>query len=233
MIWDALVNEGYIDGNGLVTPQKCAPGTKQGSDNGVLFTSEAMVIAKRTGTLTEALKAEWIANISHCFQEPGLLSRAPGSTEQDSVDNMVGFGAGASVCLPAAAEIVLTYGKNHWGVFNNKNPGKFTGESWLWRQPQLVAHLYFASGMMPPLPLQLAWAAAISTSCMTAKKTDADSRILSWLMIETMNYRSSICNKAAGIWTSRLLNDYENGMQQVFEIYFGKDHPIARYSTVI
>ncbi len=71
----------YRDGNGLIAPNKVTPGVMRGSDNGVLYTSQASILV---GCLQFPI-------IDTCIGADGCIHRAPGDTSQDAPDDNYGF----------------------------------------------------------------------------------------------------------------------------------------------
>jgi len=136
------------------------------------------------------------------------------------------------------AEMVIDYGWQHFGSFNDREPGKWTFASWLWRQPQLMFALYCAAGRHPKWYNPLSWwlypfevytALIIATSCMFSAPTDWDARRLSWLLIQTVSPVSFLCRLAAKIWTHRLNATYTDGMRSVAAGYYQQGHPFIKY----
>lgn len=233
MSFEQEIEANYVDGNGLVAPYRVTRDNVNGSDNGVTFTSEYFVILNQLGKVTTAHLDRFKGTIGRCFREPGLLSRSPHHPDQEGPDDYYGLAA-ACVALndPKLATDVVTYGKKHRWNFNNVTPGKFTGSSFLGRQPQLVCALYSAAKKFTPfiLPLRIYTALVIAISCIRTPVTDTDSRRLAWLLIQATEPSSILCRLAAKIWRRRLLKAYgPTGLQAVSQIYYQADHPFIKY----
>lgn len=217
----------YVDGNGLVAPQPVAPGTKQGSDNGVMFTSEYLIMAK---WLEAPWQPDFYAAIARCFVQPGLLDRAPGDLYQEGPDDYYGLCAMLSVYKLRRFGIrMLLHGFTHIGFFNNA--GVFSWDALLWRQPQMVAAMASAAGLgwMPIFWPFYAWAMlVIFWSCRPRPPSDTDYRRLCWHLIQA-TWGSPLARLAAFFWYSRLYEDYPNGMRGVASLYYKPGHPFIKY----
>lgn len=223
----------YTDADGLVSPQATQPNQNNASDNGVLFTSDYYVLLARLGQLNDVDYINYSSLIrKKCTTMVGLLNRGPDNTNQEAPDDYYGlFSACQSLGLEILPSQIIQYGWDNWGNYNNVNPGKFTWVSFLARQPQLICAAYAAARSAPLwiYPLRVYTAIVIATSCINAPVGDTTSRRLAYHLINTMSPVSEICRIAAKIWFRRLLKDYPNGMQGVNDIYFGPDHPLAKY----
>lgn len=168
-----------------------APTPHGDSGNGVLYSAIAIIILRDRSTclttearhVVRALRNSYAKAIMTCFRSDaiGVLCRNPGNTGyQEGPDDYVG--ASSLLC---AAYFILRYGKSHWFNYNNVNLDKITKSSWLLRQPQLIAHMYYGAEKKPNLFLRLYWHLAILYSALTTKKTDQDGWMLTWLLIRT------------------------------------------------
>jgi hypothetical protein len=110
--------------------------------------------------------------------------------------------------------------------YNNINPDKITQSSWLGRQGQLVAHIYWSANQTPPLFYRVWW--ALSIGFFSVKPNDPDSAVLSRHLVCVMAGRSWICRVATHLWRKRFIKTWPGGMNQVFTKYFGQAHPLSR-----
>lgn len=233
----------YTDGYGLISPtQLNEPKPMRSCDNGVLYLSEYYILLEKNNI--PDFKDNWEKIVSTSFQAPGLLARAPDCNgDQEGPDNHYGLLA-ASVVLnkPNLPYDILQYGKAHWGWYNNQMPGtvrtkdgRINWTAFQWRQLQLLTAMLTASKQLRfyHFPLVVFTALVIATSCMNVDKGNSDARILSWLLILIMSPSSLLCRCASKLWTKRLFNTYPNGMKDVFNIYFGPEHPITILSVEI
>lgn len=249
MTLKAAIGNGYLDGNGLVAPNKTGS-TGSGSDNGVMFSAEFLCLLEQQGEMTPILAGIWEEVISRCLPTPGLLQRQPNNQSgQEGPDDYVGLAAACAVlnrtyakagCPPCVlANQVLRYGLLHFGFFNNENPGKFSRSAFLWRQPQLIGAFIAAASKPTWLakaafwiigqPFLLCAAISIFVSCRNVPVTDTDARRLSWLLIQSTAPVSWLCRWAAQGWYERLYQDFPSGMKGVARGYYQPGHPFASY----
>lgn len=225
----------YIDGNGLNTPNLGNWTNDQfGSDNGPMYTSEMYIAIKKNNEITEQDKLDYNQKILECITSDGLLNRVPLGQEdgQDGPDDFYGV-------LNCCIELENTYipGRllsgciKYLGFLNNENPGIKTLQSFLIRQPQLLAAIINSSfpSMLNPLhwlirllsfPLYLVAAVSIFISCTGTNIQDTDSRRLSWHLQNNMKKTSLMCKLASIFWLKRLKKDYSNEMKDVAAIYY-------------
>lgn len=225
----------YRDADGLVRP---ALGVD--SNNGVLYTSMALVLSRLLPGRNGMDTVIEFGNITEKCDTAGegLLRRSSTCTDQEGPDDYIGYLAASGVCGQAfCAHDVIAFGKAHNGFFNNECPGTYkhrdgsiNWSAFLARQPQLIAHAYFAAGLKPIVPLRAYWALSIALSGWRAPLSDTDSRILPWLMVKTNPAPNWLERKAIAIFKARLMKDYGVcGMQIVMTTAFGVTHPLASY----
>ncbi len=201
------------------------------------------MLLKKRGELAEDDETEFFHTVLGCMPETGLLIRGPGlEHDLEGPDDYYGVAAGCKATdNRELAEWIIEYGWKHWGSFNNVEPGKWTRQSWLWRQPQLMFALYCAAEKRPLLWKPWTWwlyphlwitALIIATSCMPflAAKTDWDARRLSRLLVFT-TADSWLCRAAGWIWKRRLYRDWPGGMKDVDAAYYQPGHPFAQYEV--
>lgn len=236
----------FIDVNGLVSPNRDGP-----SDNGVMFTAEYLLMLERLDELDYDTAKRFRRKIRACFKEPGLLMRRPDNFGgQDGPDNMLGLAIASQVLGrrmggDEMASEVMIYGLDHWGAFNNID-GKWTTQSFLWRQPQLVGALMCGVMQQARLvnlsrfqratlwlfarPFLLCAALSIFVSCRGTDPGETDPRRLSWLLIQATFNHSWLCRVASRGWYERLYRDYSSaGMKAVARIYYSVGHPFIKY----
>lgn len=216
--------EAYTDIYGFMQPW-----TNQSSFNGVLYESQYLLIMNLIGQLGKGDITQWLYTMESILVQPGLIQRTPTYTEQEGPDDYIGYLAALKIANPELAMDVIKYGFKNFGSFNNTTPGKWTFNSFLWRQPQLLAHAYYAAGKRPNFLLRLIWLVTVALAGMNVPVGQTDERILPWLLVKTWNGQGYFSKLAVSIWTKRLFKDYTNGMQDVFKIYFGPDHPLTQY----
>lgn len=237
----------YFDGNGLLAPNPIPAGTKIGSDNGPMFTSEYYVILKKSNLLTDQDKLDFAQKIGQCIDSEGMLCRVPVGQEdgQEGPDDYYGVLDGCKQLGNVAIPRKLLWSTiRHLGALNNENPGTWTWQSFLARQPQLIAAMIsaaFPSWLNPmhllirlmAFPLYIVAAGSIFVSCVSTPSSDTDSRRLSWHLLQTVVPTSLMCKLASLFWYHRLYNvDGAKGMKGVAAIYYqpnSMDNPYAKY----
>ncbi len=229
----------YVDGNGLVAPNVVPEGTMQGSDNGPMFTAEYYIMLNYRQEEAPAFRdsAAFVELIQKCCSPPGNLMRAPGSVEQEQVDDFYGVLAACRVLslydwLPwNLAQDMLDHGWKNWGSYNSLFTNKWTKESFMWRQPQLLAAMYAAADRQSwrTWPLFAYAALVIAISCIGVPVGRTDERRLAWLLIQAVAPVSRMCRLASRLWYRRLYRDYPDGMRGVAAIYYQGDHPFKKY----
>lgn len=236
---------GYIDGEGMVAPNKVAPGSMRGSDNGPVFTSEYYVMLSKLGQLTDQDKIDYANIIGKCIDVNGLLNRhqvALGDNGQEGPDDYYGV---LDACKTLGnTDIPRKFLKavvKYLGFLNNNQPGVKTGSSFLIRQPQLVAAMIAAAFPSWKNPIHvltrlafLPWfayaAVCIAIAGWADHTSDADARRLSWHLIQTMKPVSLLAKLASKIWYNRLYSQYgATGMKSVADIYYQQGHPFQAY----
>jgi hypothetical protein len=216
-----------------------APSLGGFSNNGVLYTSEYLTILMQMNQLDSAELNTQFAKLIACQPSaPGLLQRHPDNAGgQEGPDDYYGYAAACKAYRLTTGDSkysdqVLSYGFAHYGSFNNMNPGVWTKDSFLWRQPQLIAAFLGAGGKAPAWswPFYLWAAIAIFVSCRNVPTGNTDARFLSWLLIYAVSDQSWLCRWAAKGWFERLEKDYgPNGMNACCKIYFQAGHPFIQY----
>lgn len=221
----------YLDRYDLVAPYKCDP-TKQGSDNGPMFTSEYYIMLAKSGGINHHDPIWYLRLIGFCMDQ-GLLCRAPADLDQEGPDDYYGvFAALVVLNEPTLGNALLNSIMSHKGFLNNHD-GTRTWQSFLIRQPQLLAAAYAAADRAPVWSWPLYWyaAAVIATSCIGVSTEQADPRRLSWLLIQAVSPKSWLCRMAAKLWYRRLYKDYPDGMKGVARNYYQTYpmHPFIKY----
>lgn len=233
----------YFDSNGLCSPEPCPPGTIKGSDNGTMYLSEYYIMLQKSGQLVSQDKLDYAQKIDNCIDSYGLLNRVPvpQTDGQEGPDDYYGVLNG---CMQLEnTDIPRKFLKatvKYLGALNNVSPGTWTAQSFLIRQPQLLACIVasaFPSFKNPLhmlirmlcLPLFLISAIMIVVSCMFQDTNNTDSRRLGWHLWQNLKGVSLTCWLAGKIWRRRLYKEYPNGMKDVAAIYY-KPNPSNPYS---
>ena len=235
---------GYFDGNGLLAPQPVTPGTLSGSDNGTMFLAEYMVMLKKSGQLTQT-DIEYFTGHIECCISRNTLNRVPAGQSDglEGPDDYLGLMNACRELSIVSIPRELLWGMiKYYGFMNNVNPGTPTEDSFLARQPQLIAAMVNAAfpSMWNPLHYLIRYwaiffyfAAAISifVSCMNDPISDTDGRRLSWHLQNNMKKNSLMCWIASYFWMKRLYKDYPNGMSDVAALYYQPkgNNPYQKY----
>lgn len=200
---------------------------------------------KRSESLLEADKTEFDARVSQCIDENGMLNRTPrlhtGYQEQND-DYLAVINACHELGNTKIPRRLLWSTIKHFGFMNNINLGKWTLNSFLIRQPQLLAALISAAfPQWNPLhilirllflPHFLVTACIIFFSCMDAPGWDTDARRLSWHLAQPTKAKSLLCLISYIFWTHRAVNVYGvNPMSGVAKIYYWPqgDNPYSKH----
>ena len=236
----------YMDDDGFVSPSPVAPGSLYTSGNGVMYTSEFIIMASKLGILEDDVYAKhhFVDTIEQCIDKNGLLNRFPLVHEggQEGPDDYYGL-------MNACMELKVTHiPRNvlkaifmYKGALNNVNPGKWTAQSFLIRQPQLLTCIISAAfpSLINPLhilirllclPLYLVSALIIATNSLFIDQKEVDTRRLGWHVMNTLKHVSLSAKLASFIWLRRLYKDYgPKGMRAVATRYYSENHPFTTY----
>lgn len=232
----------YMDADGLVTPDAFDKSWGCYSQNGTMFTSEFHIMLHEMGLSTEEDKDKFEETIRRCMPTPGLLQRGPVCYSQEGPDNILAVTAACAVLdRPQLARDVLAYGLKSYGWFNTENIGsiynkdtkKIFWKSFLWRQPQLLLTCLIGAKKLNILHFPLVMVAALLifyAGLRNFKKTDSDSRRLTWLLVKAAGPVSILCALASIVWYWKLNKDYEGrGMKAAGVGYYQAGHPFLEH----
>lgn len=225
----------YWDGNAMLAPNPVGPNTLSGSgsDNANMFTSEFYTFLAKLGLLTDQDKLDYAHKVGQCISQ-NLLNRVPVGQSDGLIDpdDILGVANGCREVGNTAIPRSLLWGfVKHFGFLNNVNPGVMTWDSFMLRQPQLVAALTNAAfpSMVNPIhwlirlvafPFYLYAAGAIAIACIGAPVSDTDSRRLSWHLANNCKKNSFMCWLASLVWMRRLYQAFPTGLKGVAAIYY-------------
>lgn len=229
------INSAFVDADSLVNSQPCSHAAQNASNNGVMYTGEYVTLLHLLGQSVHTDDDFYGADMCRCLVTDGLYQRSPeNNRDLESVDDYYGLCAGYYYSQNfSLGKAVLDYGFK-WkapGCYDNLKEGAFQWNAFLWRQPQLMAMMYWAAGKQAPLPLRLYTAFEIATACIGAKQTDgADKWRLTWLIVKVASEKSWICRQASKLWRNRLKSVWTN-MAGVYGTYYqgvnGQPHPFT------
>lgn len=113
--------------------------------------------------------------------------------------------------------------------WNNQNPGQPSLSAWLGRQPAIVAHMQWGAGQTPALWRRLVWFVGMVFFADWKDPSSTTPKILNWQFINVAKNKGWLEGWAAKIWYQNLAKNYPNGMKDIMTIYFGADHPCAKW----
>lgn len=125
---------------------------------------------------------------------------------------------------------ILSFGFQPNWVFNNQNPSLFCMQGWFGRSPAMMGLIKMAAGEFVNPFL---WASVLVGQFIGAFKhpSDLDARKLSYVNWQYLKTRSKFWNAAYKLWCWKLMQDYENGMKDIYTTYYlNPEHPIKKYS---
>lgn len=215
---------GYIDDNCLVSTSNTG-----GTDNGVMYTGEFVVLLDDLGELTPAMKQYWRSTMDNVEVKRGVIKRSPTNDRDDEgPDDYHGYLCGAKRCDPKRAKDFIWNWFTALGVYDSNK--KLGWKDFMWRFPQLLTHAWFATGWYVPAPLRIFFIASLLIHAYRKVPTsDQDARRLGWLLIKNWDGKGIVSRWAVQKWNSKLLSEYPNGMRDVAKSYYGADFPFTRY----
>ena len=215
-LYERLLAANLIDDYGLVT----LIGQPHGSDNGVLFSTQYLVLCAKAGEGLDLNHVKVMNAIQACLNG-GNPVRAPGNMQLNSPDNLLAM----SASYKGNALAVYNYG---WPLFNynTPSPGKFTIDSWLGRQIGLIGFIQMVAGkIVNPIRLLALYVGIWLTS--RNPLTETSDRLLAQLMIDTMPntwYTRPLINW----WHNTIRQQYANGINDCVKLYFGPSHVFSQ-----
>lgn len=237
----ADIQNGYIDGNGLVSPHHITQGELRASDNGVSFSSEYYIQLKKNGELSYQDCLDYVALVDSCALQPGLISRAPKDIGLQPPDDYISLlAACAQLNINSIPLEMLHWGYNHYGSYNNANPSVWTTASFLWRQPQLFAacRAVALSPKYNPLQCLLNAYAALCIAVAGYNAPVNDQQVDKWRLTYLLSLAmegSILTSIATKIWKRRMVRLYgPQWLAAIYAIYFkgenGQLHPLAKWA---
>jgi hypothetical protein len=221
--------EPFFDPDGFIGPK-----AGQGSGNGLLYTAEYVVILRQLGFLKPADLIKYENLCLKCEISPGCYNRSPGDRSQEGPDDYTGVAAAS----PINADRSLRHGESNFWIYNNNgkgirdSSGKINWAAFMGRFPSLLAHMKYGAGRKLGLITWLAWQIAV-LGCALSDTADQDSWFLTWLLVHTGGQKSMVNRWISKLWVGNLRKQFPGGIQEVFEKYFGFQHPIAKYAQDI
>jgi hypothetical protein len=200
----------YIDGNGLMAPCH-ADQHSSGSDNGVMFSAEAMLIDP--GTATTYLFKQ---SILDCIDVHGELHRTPNNPNWDAPDDY--YGALALLDKDISGKLLKSPLQL---VFSHIAP---------YIQLQLLGMaLEPFLGILNPLRLYNALVItllALFSKAPTPTASNVDLWRMGWLLNKGMK-GSPLCRIASKLWYARLKTK-QGSMKRLATLYYQAGHPFTQ-----
>jgi hypothetical protein len=175
---------------------------------------------------------------SYLPSQPGVITRGPHKeNDPQTHDDYVGMASLSYLGGSGAAKAIALHGKNHCWSFRRKGHNTIAEifNAQFWRLPGLVQHLKLcARGEWNALDY-LFWSIGVFASSF-AKHGDTSGTILTWHFVrvyEQSGKKNWLCDWAVRKWKLQINSLYLNAMGDVFRIYYGPDHPFAKWALGI
>lgn len=226
------------------------------TQNGVLFTTEyAVQLIKSNAPVEDELYA-LLEAVRNCQIQPGLLKRHPETDEYDSMDNTTAaLVLSDYLDNGKLAKDIRDHGlyqdidgydttqdternkRFYWlakalgfgtirNVWNNSNPNKFCFFSWFGRSPGLMGLIDIAAiGSTTPFR---SFSLVVGQLIPTFQDTE-DGWKLSYLVWQVVKDYGFFYRLAYKYWVKRLYKCRPGGMRQVYETYYGPNHPLTKH----
>lgn len=160
----------------------------------------------------------------------GLPARFPGRTEerQDiSHDEIMAIAWMRWGCPKAEwAFDPLEWGRNHSWCYNLREPSKFAWRFWYYRQLDFVPFLKACAGEKLSKFDQVTWAVQVNLNAKDARE-NTSGKLLRYLQFSVMEGKGCLVDRAIADWKESIKHMYPRGVKEIFEIYFGVEHPLA------
>lgn len=222
------VEQNYTDAEGMITSVR-DPKEKWTSGNHLLITGTYYVLLSYLDRTTEADVENFKKLVKSCEVRPGVYNRNQNRPDAQAHDDYIGIVAASYFLQSDFHREVLDHGENNNWTFDNTDNDIVEINSYFSRFPDFVPFVRAANGKSPSLWEQVLFAIAILVSAFS-DKNETSGKILKWLEIQTIRNKYFIIDSAIFFWKKMIFKKYPNGMGDVFGIYFGKDHPFAKYT---
>lgn len=197
---------------------------KTGSNNGLLYSSMAVIIAHMRCELTESDKETWRSLVASCFQHPGVLDRSPGNQSQsEAQDDYRGvLSACAVIGDYKLGDMIRQYGRDHAWVYQNID-GKFPEPGQIMsRIPGFIGLCDLASGDKPSLVQKIFFSIGLIWNGFFKDGTSGTNLI--WCEVKAWGFEVTV---PILFWWWKLMGQSPTGMKGFFSTYFGEDHPLT------
>ena len=252
----------YHDPFGLIGIKPNEP-----TDNGVLFTAEAMICIINCGVNGQPywyLWQEYMKAINSC-NEPqyGIMCRQPNDLAYNSMDNytarlalaimnnthttsfddfgvhmknnylIANSGIDDSVPINKSTYLIAKIlGLGHIKYcYNPSQPTKYCFAGWYGRSPAILAMMDIAATGTTSFFRE----ACLFVSQMMGAYTpvsNLDGRKLSYVAWQALKGRNKFWAWGYRHWCKKLMKDYNNGMETVYCLYYGENHPLTNWTHI-
>lgn len=237
---DGLMKLEYDDERapyGSATKKTC------GNDNGILFVVEFYFLLDCLGLLEESDHERFYSTVSQLAVRrnnkicSGLFNRNPERNDRtESHDNYIAICAGSALfnCY-LIPKMIVDYGKAHFYIYDNVNPGKLTNLTRL-RTGSAIA-FYKACGKLSWDILTTTWLhAEFLYDSYKMSLDNCSSLLLSWIelkALEKVGYKSFLFKIIKKKWMKKFLKITNGlGVEAAFSGYFNS-HPITEFAKGI
>lgn len=208
-------------------------------ENGPLFTATFFTLCSLLKILTDQDVEMFAAAIDRCWRRVdnkivlGLMNRNPGrDMDLEQHDNNDGVSALSYKVGESLHKFIYKYGKSHFWIYNNVNPGKLTVNGKftfrIFRLPHQVAFYKMLNGEFGGI-LGLPWLLINFVASTFGEGTSG--KIINWLRLEALGQHSGFFRVIKKWYLGRLKKKFKgplgDGMIEVFRIYY-KDHPMTQ-----
>lgn len=190
----------YTDGNGLISPNRLpSPPPQRASDNGPLFTAQAMLLGADPYIFTDRIRA--------CIDQRGYLHRSPDDTSDEAPDDLYGvFAALIHLDIPMWLEI----------------PYPFYFQPGLQYMRGMASWKWWAYLLSPLMAIVLAF------SNIFEDKNNTSNKLLTWSIIKGIGKKDLLCWLGGKIWSWRMQRIY-GSTREIAKIYYEPGHPFVEY----
>jgi hypothetical protein len=194
------------------------------TDNALLYSATYLVLS---GDLQ--YENAFIDFVRACEVQPGIYHRYPGDPGDNAHDDLTGIAVAAKLFgLPFARDI-HSYGARHGWCWNVQSPGQFDRRYFWPRIFDFEPTIKAAAGAKITFFDQVLYALALTWNTREAKE-ETSGKCLIYLKNKVMDGQGWLSNWAIRYWRRKMLELYPGGIRDVYAIYFGPDHPFAKFA---
>lgn len=211
---------------------------KDPDGNGILYAGTyGLLYSKLFGEY--GLAAEHSALLyrnSYLREKPGVLTRGPHKWgDPQTHDDYIGLCTLSAMGGGGAATAVYQHGKRNWWFYFRSGGWRDRFNAIFYRIPGVVQHIKMCAGERLTALDSFMLAVGLYFNSFT-KKSSTSGKIVKWHMASIYlrgSQKNWLCDWAVQKWIEALMEKYPGGMGEVFEIYYGPDHPLAKWGQGI